>query len=195
MDDFTRKHSRATLLLLKAAHDYAEARCLLLNGLFGGLAIGAQTIEKLLKAYLLFHDPTRDVKRLSHSLERLLKEADSLEPQLRLSRYDSLVKKFAAHYATRYPDDPAGSTSMTTADLLELDEMVVFLNENLPCPRNVKYRTGMYALITFSLGPGATVTPWERWIKENNRSLAPLVQRINSEQTAVLREIHPNLQK
>lgn len=194
MNDFAQKHSRATLLLLKAAHDYAEARCLLLNGLFGGLAIGAQTIEKLLKAYLLLHNPTRNVRGFLHSIESLLKEADSLYPQLTLSKYAPLTKRFAAHYATRYPDDPNASTSMSTAELSELDEFVIFLNENLPCPRNVKYKSGLYALITFSLSQGATITSWEHWIKTGNQALDPLVARINSDWKAVLTELYPDRQ-
>jgi hypothetical protein len=193
MNDYCRKHSRATLLLLAAAHDYASARCLLLNGLFGGLVFGAQAIEKLLKAYILFIDPSREVKKaFSHSLAKLLQEAASLYPRLDFSEYTPLVQKFAGHYATRYPDDPAASKSMTTADLFELDEFVIVLNESLPCPRNVKYKTGLYALITFSLGPAHTVTPWEQWIKATNHSLAPLVPRINADHIAVLTELYPN---
>jgi hypothetical protein len=46
---FGREHSRATLLLATAAHDYAAARCLLFNGMFEGLVLGAQAIEKTLK--------------------------------------------------------------------------------------------------------------------------------------------------
>lgn len=195
MDSYCRKHSRATLLLLTAAHDYASARCLLLNGLFGGLVFGAQSLEKLFKAYILFIDPSREVKKaFSHSLTKLLQETDTICPSLGLSKYTSLVQKFSGHYATRYPDDPAGSKSMTTADLFELDEFVIFLNENLPCPRNVKYRTGLYALITFSLGPGGTVTPWEQWIKVGNQFLAPLVARINADHLAVLADLYPNQQ-
>jgi hypothetical protein len=195
MNDYCRKHSKATLLLLAAAHDYASARCLLLNGLFGGLVFGAQAIEKLLKAYILFIDPNREVKKaFSHSLPRLLQEADSLYPHSGFSKYASLVQKFAGHYAARYPDDPAASKLMTTADLFELDESVIFLNENLPCPRNVKYRTGLYALITLSLGPGSTVTPWEQWIKAGNQSLAPLIPRINVDHVAVLTDLYPNQQ-
>jgi hypothetical protein len=130
-----------------------------------------QAIEKLLKAYILFIDPSREVKKaFSHSLTKLLQEAASLYPQLGFLKYAPLVQKFAGHYATRYPDDPAASKSMPTADLFELDEFVIFLNENLPSPRNVKHRTGLYALITFSLGPARTVTPWEQWIKARNQS-------------------------
>lgn len=194
LDQFCRTYQRATSLLLTAAHDYAAARCLLLNNLFGGLVFGAQAIEKLLKAYILLRDPSRNVKAFYHSLVKLLEEAASLFPSVELSRYAPLARKFGGHYATRYPDDPAGSKSMTTADLFELDEFIVFLNENLPCPRNVKYRTGLYALITFSLGPGGTVTPWEYWIKDRNQTLSPLLPRINTDQTAVLADLYPSRQ-
>ncbi|MGH9607329.1 MAG: HEPN domain-containing protein [Terracidiphilus sp.] len=183
------------MLLHTAAHDYADARCLLLNGLFGGLALGAQAMEKLLKAYLLLKDPTWKVKALGHSVATLLEESATLYPNLGLPEYSALVEKFRGHYAARYPDDPAGSKSMTTADLLELDEFIIFLNENLPCPRNVKYRTGLYPLITFSLGPAGTVTPWERWIKERNQSLVPHLQRINAEHAAVLADLYPTRQE
>ena len=195
MNDYCRKHSKATLLLLTAAHDYASARCLLLNGLFGGLVFGAQAIEKFLKAYILFIDPSLDVKKsFGHSMTKLLQQADLLCPQLGFSKYAPLVQRFSGHYATRYPDDPAASKSRTTADLLELDEFVIFLNENLPCPRNVKYRTGLYALITFSLGPARTVTPLEQWIKAGNQSLAVLVPRINADHVAVLTDLYPDQQ-
>lgn len=194
MHDYCGKHTRAILLLLTAAHDYASARCLLLNGLFGGLVFGAQTIEKLLKAYILFIDPSRDVKAFRHLLTKLLQAAASLYPQLDFSKYAPLVQRFSGHYATRYPDDPAASKSMTTADLFELDEFVIFLNENLPCPRNVKHKTGLYALITFSLGPPRKVTPWEQWIKAGNQSLAPLVPRINADHVAALTDLYPNQQ-
>jgi hypothetical protein len=191
LNQFCSEHHRATLILLTAAHDYAAARCLLLNNLFGGLVFGAQTIEKLLKAYLLFGDPARNVKAFGHSLPKLLGQADALFPQVQLSRYAPTAQKFGSHYASRYPDDPGGSKSMSTGDLIELDEFVVLLNENLPCPRNVRYRTGLYANITFSLGLGGTVSPWENWIKNRNQALSPLIPRINADHAAVLAELYP----
>lgn len=186
------EHGRATLMLRQAAQDYAGARCLLLNGLFTGLVQGAQTIEKSLKGYLLLNDPKLNVKRMSHSLPTLLQEADALYPQLGLSKFAPLVEKFRRHYETRYPDNADASTTMTTGDLRELDEIVVFLNENMPCPRNVKYRTGMYALITFSLGYHATVPPWELWIKTGNQALVPLLPRINADYASVKKELYPS---
>ncbi len=188
---FFEDHRSATRLLLVAAQDYAAARCLLLNGLLTGLVMGAQTIEKFLKAYLLFQDPRRDVRRLSHSLPKLLQETGALFPQLPLSGFAPLAERFGKHYATRYPDNPDASTSMTSADLFELDAFVIFINENLPCPHPVKYRTGFYAMITFSLGYKATVPPTEFWIKNNNQALAPLWPRIVSEYAAVMKELHP----
>ena len=135
------------------------------------------------------------MKRLSHSLSKLLEEVDTLFPGLALARFAPLVEKFGRHYAIRYPDNPDASKSMTTADRLELDELVIFLNENLPCPQNVKYRTGLYALITFSLGPQRTVTPLELWIKSDNRLLLPLLPRINSDQAEVIAELYPGTPK
>jgi hypothetical protein len=187
---FCEQHSSATRLLLVAAQDYAAGRCLLMNGLLTDLVQGAQAIEKLLKAYLLFNNPLRDVKRLSHSLSRLLSETEALFPALPLSEFAPLAEKFGRHYATRYPDNANASTSMTSADLLELDAFVVFLSENMPCPRNVRYRTGLYAVVTFSLGYQATVPPTEYWIKRNNQALAPLLPRIAHDYVVVMKELY-----
>jgi hypothetical protein len=84
MQQFFSANSKATTLLLAAAHDYASARCLLLNGLVGGLAAGAQAIEKFLKAYILLKNPAADVRKLQHSLTDLLDAADQLSPGLGL---------------------------------------------------------------------------------------------------------------
>jgi len=189
---FANEHSRATLLLRVAAHDYAAAGCLLFNGMFEGLVLGAQAIEKCLKAYLIFADPQRPVKALNHSLPKPLTEATALFPQLPLQGFVPLAEKFRRHYQARYPDNPDASTIKATADLRELDEFIIFLNENMPCPHNVKYRAGIYPLITFSLGYKATVTTWESWIKNDNLSLSPLVLRINAEFAMVMKELYPS---
>ncbi len=191
---FGRDHSAATRLLLVATSDYAAARCLAQNLIITGLVLGAQTIEKYLKAFLLLNNPGRNVRSLSHSLPQLLREVDGLASHLSLLRFMPVVEKFHRHYLTRYPDNPGGSKLMTTADMVELDELIVLLNENMPCPINVKYRTGFYAAITFSLGHGATVTPTERWIKLNNRALAPLLPRIEQDYKSVMKALYPHSQ-
>jgi hypothetical protein len=102
------------------------------------------------------------------------------------------AEKFNRHYLARYPDNPDASTTMTTADMFELDELDVPLNENLPCPITVKYRAGLYAAITFSLNPLATVTPIDHWIKINNCALGPLLLRIEQKYNAVMKELCPS---
>jgi hypothetical protein len=188
---FVEEHSSATRLLRVAAQDYAAARCLLLNHLFAGHVLGAQAIEKFLKSYLLLNNPQRGMKKLSHSLPKLLEEVKVLFPQLPLSGFTPLAEKFTSNYPTRYPDNVEGAEFMTTSHLLDLDALIIFLNENMPCPRYVKYRAGIYPFITFSLGYQATVPPEELWIKQNNQALAPLLPRINADYVAVMKELYP----
>ena len=189
--DYALKHASAGKLLNVATEDYAAARCLALNLLMHSLIMGAQAAEKYLKGYLLLADPKRDVRRMSHSLSMLLGEVDALNPAAGLVRFSPLLQRFERHYRIRYPDDPGGSTSMTTADIAELDQFILHLNESLPCPFNYKYRIGLYAAITFSLGHAKTVTPKEHWIKEMNLALTPLLPRIASDYGRVIEALHP----
>jgi hypothetical protein len=193
MQQFGMANSKATTLLNTAAHDYAAARCLLLNGLMsGGLAMGAQTIEKFLKAYVLLKNPAADVRKLQHSLTDLLTAADQLSPALGLSKYAALTDRFGCYYRSRYPDNPNPPTAMYSAEIVEFDEFIMFINDNMPCPFEVKYRTGLYALVTFSLHHGRTVTPWEGWIKERNGALAPRWSQIEADFRTVLKNLHPD---
>jgi HEPN domain-containing protein len=192
MRQFCTTNSKATSLLHTAAVDYASARCLLLNGLVsGGLAMGAQAIEKFLKAHILLKNSAADVRKLKHTLPDLLNEADQLSPGLGLSKYSALMDRFWRHYQHRYPDNANASTSMTSEEIFELDEFIMFLNDNMACPFEAKYRTGLYGLVTFSLHHGRTVTPWEAWIKERNRALAPRWPQIEADFHSVLKNLYP----
>ena len=193
MQQFGMANSKATTLLNTAAHDYAAARWLLLNGLVsGGLAMGAQTIEKFLKAFILLKNPGEAVRKLQHSLTDLLTAADQLSPALGLSKYAALTDRFECYYRSRYPDNPNPPTAMYSAEIVELDEFIIFINDNMPCPFEVKYRTGLYALVTFSLQHGRTVAPWEGWIKERNRALVPRWSQIEADFRTVLKNLHPD---
>jgi hypothetical protein len=185
VQDFSRHYQRATGLLLSMAFDYAAARCLLMNGhIFGGLELGARAIEKTLKAFLLFDNPCRDVKRLSHALPRLLDEVAALHPSLDLQRFGPQVCRFERHFQARYPDNPNRSKSLSTAELAQLDEIVIFLNENLPIPHNVRSTSGLYGIVRASQlfrqnGPQAWLTP-------QNQPLTPLLQRIAADYDAAM---------
>lgn len=182
-------NSDATTLLHTAAHDYAAARCLLLNGLIsGGLVMGAQAIEKLLKAYILLKCPRTSVRRSRHSLKDLLTSADHLSPELGMSRYSELMAKYEGYYQNRYPDNKVRVTAMSTEEIFSLDQFVISLNDDLPMPVEAKYRTGLFSLVTFSLHGGA-IPPWETWIKHLNRALAPRWPQIEADFRLVLKNL------
>ena len=92
---FCAQNSKASTLLLTAARDYAAARCLLLNHLVsGGLVMGAQAIEKFLKAYILLKRPTENIRRSKHFLVELLNKSDQLYPDLGMSQYLMMLKRY-----------------------------------------------------------------------------------------------------
>lgn len=190
---FCAQNSKASTLLVTAAQDYAAARCLLLNHLVSsGLVMGAQAIEKFLKAYILLKRPTENIRRSKHSLVELLKKSDQLYPVLGMSQYLMMLKRYEDYYDNRYPDNNVAlEAGMSSAEVFELDEFILFLNDNLSMPIEAKYSTGLYALVTFSLN-GGTVTPWEKWIKMDNRAFAPRWHQIEADFLAVLKRLHPN---
>jgi hypothetical protein len=190
VQDFARHYQSALQLLLSMASDYAAARCLLMNGHFPGLELGARAIEKALKAFLLLDNPARKVRSLNHSLPRLVNEVAALHPHLNLLRFMPQLQRFGSHFQARYPDNPDGSKSMSTAELEPLDEVVIFLNENLPIPRNVQSVSGLYGMVAawqlFQRQPGAplAVRVWLAWLTPQNKPLAPLLPRIAADYDA-----------
>ena len=51
---FARENKLAMQFLMVATDDYAGARCCISNSLLVGLVLGAQAVEKYLKAFILF---------------------------------------------------------------------------------------------------------------------------------------------
>jgi len=179
------------LLLLTASHDYAAARCLLLNGLFSGLPLGAQAIEKLLKAAILFADPVKAVDK-THNLSSLLVRAECLFPSLKPLSLGAIASEFFGYYQMRYPDNPNYPSHASTGKFRDLDTMVIGLNFNLPCPRNVKMRSGLFAELTHSLNHLNDVSRAERWIKQDNLALAPHWMSIEHDYFETMRELYPD---
>jgi hypothetical protein len=190
---FSLQNSKATRLLYTAARDYAAARCLLLNHLLAaGLTMGAQAIEKFLKAFVLLKSPSIDAKKMGHNIQILLTKADERTLELEFSKYSSLMTRFMRHYSNRYPDNTISPGSMSSEELFELDEFVMFINENMPCPPDVRCRTGLFAAAASSSFNGGTVTPWEKWIKESNLALRPRLPQIEADLHASQANLYPN---
>ena len=80
---------------------------------------------------------------------------------------------------------------MNTIELEELDEFIMALNDYLDYPQIVKYRTGLYALVTFSLNPLCRPTPTEKWLKLHNQALAKRWAQIESEYHAAMEALYP----
>jgi HEPN domain-containing protein len=188
--EFSRQNKKAMLLLHTAANDYAAARCLLISGLFPGLSIGAQAIEKFLKAITLLASPSTKVG-WTHNLPNLLANVEQHVPAIYALDCAPVAQRFHEYYQTRYPDNPGQPSSMNTAEIDELDRTIVGLNLILPCPRNVRMRSGLFAAVTFSLNHLNNVTPTERWIKQRNLALDLHWSAIERDYFDAMREIYP----
>lgn len=192
VETFARQNKLAMQFLMVATDEYAAARCCLFNGLLSGLVLGAQAVEKYLKAFILFRDSTKNVRKLSHKISSLANQASSLDSSFSSSQYAQLITKLEQHYNTRYPDNLDASKHMSSSEIDELDQFVIFINEKMGVPLEVKYRSGFYAQINSSL-ERSVLFPTERWIKENNKALIPLLPSIQSQYLAVRNHLYPNI--
>jgi hypothetical protein len=61
--EFNTTNMGAIEFQMAATDDYVACRCCLLNGLFPGLRLGAEAVEKLLKSFILFVNPKTDVRK------------------------------------------------------------------------------------------------------------------------------------
>jgi HEPN domain-containing protein len=183
---FASTHQPAMLLLSTATEDYAGARCCLINGPLVGLVLAAQAVEKYLKAAILVKDPSRQPRSLSHRLPDIATEVTSLTPALNFGAYEPTIATLAQHYNSRYPDNTNQSRSKGSDEIRPIDDLIVFINENLPFPLEVKLRSGMYSWVCSSRVRSGLALPNEVWIKKDNRALSPLLPRIYSEHDALI---------
>jgi HEPN domain-containing protein len=140
---YCRQNQAAMLLMNRAAGDYIGSRCCLLNQVFSGLELGAQAVEKVFKAMLLFNDPNENIKMYSHSLQKLAKRIEELN-LCRLDHFDEKLKKLESYFSSRYPDDPKGARSSSTGDIQYIDEIVLYCFEKLSAPIEVLMESGIY---------------------------------------------------
>jgi hypothetical protein len=187
---YARTHKLSTMLLFAATQDYAAARCLLLNGLFSGLVLGAQSIEKFLKAVILLDEPSFNARKLSHKIVDTYDLAAAKFPDLSRADFRGTVERFHDHYLTRYPDNPVTLQQRGTGELSDLDRLVVTINKVLPCPRNAKFRCGLYAAISTSRTHDGFLSSEERWIIYQNISLEPILAEIEMEFSSVMAELY-----
>jgi len=178
-----------------AVRDYTGCRCCLINGLLVGLVLGTQTVEKLLKAYIILLDTTQNPRRFAHRVIDLAHRAEALDRHLDISEFYPLFDRLEQYYQTRYHDNANQPNNMTTAELIEIDKLVICLNEHLPMPDEIKYRSGIYARLFISkernLDP--SMFPDEVWLTKQNESIANISDNLEKRYFEVKQHLYPKV--
>jgi HEPN domain-containing protein len=171
-NEFAQNNQSAMLFIRQATEDYISSRCLILNGFLTGLTLAAQSVEKYLKGFLLLKDNTVSPHRLRHNFVDLFGKLKTIS-NYQWDPYDNLISRLKGHYQSRYPDNPDKSMRMSGSELVEIDLLILDLNEQMPLPDEVKYRSGLYVVIAESL------FPYAQWAIEQNQAinLSKIVQR------------------
>lgn len=180
----------ALLMIHQAVEDYMSARCLLLNGFFPGLVFSAQAVEKYLKGYLLLVNNKANTKKSWHKMMQIKNEIQSTK-DFGLDKYNSLIERLEKHYLTRYPDNKDASKFKSTGEILEIDEFIFHLNENLPIPVEVKYRTGLYARL-FPINETPMCLNDQHWIITNNIPLLKNLSFLQKKNNEVINHLFPS---
>jgi hypothetical protein len=180
--EFNRINREAGEFAVAATDDYAACRCCLLNGLFPGLRLGAEAIEKYLKAFVLYGDPSLRVKNYLHSIKDLVSVASSLERRFDAARFGHVIDRLETHYRHRYPNVPDFKHDASTSELVGIDEMVLNISECLPIPEVPKFRN--YGYFFFVCCPWTpSDDPYKKWLQQENVAL----QRVR---TSLLKRYH-----
>lgn len=173
------------LWLRYAVEDYASARCLLLNGLLGGLILAQQAVEKLLKAYLAtaYPDRTKFVGKgqltlgtlagvsPSHDLIAYFECAKDKFPFLAITPDQAeLLRNLSYCFEGKYPDAATHLSSITTAWISDLDDLFFDWAIRLPMDDGARWRTGIYAQAWSVVLDGEADQPISRWIRLNNEA-------------------------
>lgn len=164
--DFARINQLAMMMMHQATSDYVGCRCCLLNGVFSGFELGAQAVEKHLKAMLLFADPSSSVRNFSHKLPSLVKTVQD-KGIADLSKHSATILKLEGYYQARYPDNPRSNTSSSTEELALIDVLIMEILEKMPIPSEVLLNSGVYARAIAS-SDRTVVFPDEKWLLSHN---------------------------
>lgn len=189
---YASKNKYAAMMFVSAGDDYTAARCLILNELSYGFTLFAQSIEKLLKAFIYLETgkPTLLHGRNKHNPFALKEELQS-HKDYGLTKYDVLLTRLYGHFQQRYYDNPDKSQSMRSSELPEFDELWVYLLDRIPVPTEVKYRlkflTELFDKQSLDFWPN-----YRLWTTRNNAALsASRLQEMAETYAAVKKHLYP----
>jgi HEPN domain-containing protein len=173
--------------------DYSGCRCCIINGLGAGFALGTQTVEKLLKAYIILLDITQNPRKFSHKVVDLAHKAEALDKNLDITKFYPLLDRLEQYFQARYHDNPNQPDRMDSREIVEIDKLVIFLNEHLPMPDEVKYRSGIYSQLFSSKERNldASMFPNEIWLTVHNEAIANISDKLEKRYFEVLEHLYP----
>ncbi len=186
--DFNRANRKAVQFIEAATEDYVSCRCCLINGLFTGMVLGAQAIEKYLKAFALFKDPTLSEKRYNHQIKALVSLVSDQEPKIEPVQFGDLFDRLESYYKTRYPGTAGAATEMSTGEMDRIDRFVLHLYDLLPIPEEAKFGNYGYFCLVF-LSKDGTISPYEEWLKLKNTALQGAWSSLESRYDAARRSV------
>lgn len=154
----------------QSAEDYGAARCCLINGLFPGFVMAEQAVEKLIKGILLTADPSFKPKRgYGHDLAFLCAKLQETYPGISLSVFEDTIKMLQSCYDGRYPDSGTNSLAHTTAQLRSIDELYMYLDEQVPITGEMRLQIGALPLL-YSAYVRITNIPACLWLLQGNEA-------------------------
>jgi hypothetical protein len=168
--EFNRANLTAGQFITAATHDYVSCRCCLLNGLFSGLVLGAEAVEKYMKGFILYANPDFDVKQYNHRIRDLVSPLSNSNPSTELNQFGDLFDRLETYYKTRYPNNPGAATYRSTGELHTIDLFVLHIYDCLPIPEEAKFGNNGYFGLIF-LSKRGIFSPYEEWLKRENVAL------------------------
>src|ERR1051326_3363602 len=93
--DYARVHQYAVMMFTDAGSDYVAGRCCMINGLFPGLRLASEAVEKILKAFIFFVTGQKSTTKGNdrHNPYLLKQELRKTHTDSKLDLFDDVLKK------------------------------------------------------------------------------------------------------
>lgn len=160
----------------QSAEDYAAARCCLLNGLFPGFVMAEQAVEKLIKGFILFMNPSFKPKsKKGHDLASLITVLCSHYGHVSLAPYAKIIELLQSSYDGRYPDSGTDLLAHMTSQLRDVDELYIYLLDQSPITGDLRYQIGAWPYL-YTAYLEITNMPDPKWAMFDNLAARQLLK-------------------
>jgi HEPN domain-containing protein len=185
---YSRKNLYALMMFWNACSDYVAARCCLLNGLFSGLPLASQAVEKIIKSFIFL---TSGEETKGHDPYELKTKLKSSHKDAKLDSFDPVLQKLSQHFQSRYHDNPNQPRTRSPRELPEIDELFVYLLDTLPVPEEVKFNTYFFHALFNPTVP----LPDRQWALRNNPPLQAKMPALEAAFRRTYEDLHGPLER